>query len=50
MKVEVALDKWGTYTKGTPLEMAESTAKACMKAGAVKEPSKKAVKAKVKLK
>lgn len=37
MKVEVALKKWGTYSKGETLEMNDTTAKACIKSGAVKK-------------
>ena len=39
-KVEVILEKWGRYKKGDTIEMPESTAKGCIKSGAVKAFSK----------
>lgn len=35
MKVRVILDKWGNHSKDDELDLPESTAKACIKAGAV---------------
>lgn len=48
MKVEVVIKKWGNYSKGESLDIPdESTARACIKNGAVKEFGKKEAKQKV---
>jgi len=37
MKVEVILKKWGSYKQGDQIDLPDTTAKACIKSGAVKE-------------
>lgn len=39
MKVVVIVPKWGTYKEGDEIDMPESTARACIVKGVVKDPN-----------